>query len=120
MQLMKYSPIGESLMVGLEEGKSRVRRAYDDVSPEAIAYSIYKYAQEKELSFMRVSDFYRPEETSGPYREFGISKSELLKKLRSLSSDSNRVLVAELNMGLDHITIREDLNATTALAQLVN
>lgn len=118
MQLLKYSPIGETLLVGVEDGKMRVRHSYDDVSIEAIAYSIYKYAQAKDISFMRVSDFYRPEETSGPYREFGISKAELMKKLRALSSDSNRVLIAELNMGLDHITLREDLTPLTALAQL--
>ncbi len=127
MQLMKYSPLGESLMLGIEDGKTRVRKAYEDVSPEAIAYSIYKYVESKKdkdavstgLSFIRVSDFYRPEETYGPYREFGISKTELLKKLRYLSSQANRVLIAELNMGLDHITLRDDLNPITALTQLV-
>ena len=35
--------------------------------------------------------------------------------MRSLNSDTNRVLVAELNMGLDSITLRDDLNALEAL-----
>ena len=43
---------------------------------------------------------------------------EFLKKLRALSSDTNRVLIAELNMGLDHITIREDLTPQKVLELL--
>ena len=54
----------------------------------------------------------------GMYREFGINQSELLKKLRSLSAHSDRVLVAELNMGLDHITLREDLDEVSVLKHL--
>lgn len=69
---------------------------------------------------LRVSDLYRPEEECGPYREFGICKNELQKKLRFLSSDKNRVLVAELAMGLDHITLRDDLDQLTALKSLLD
>lgn len=126
LQCFKYSVIGEKLRQGVladtrknfEKGNTLMREAYEDLSVEAVAYSIYKYAQAKGISFMRVSDFYRPEETSGPYREFGISESELKKKLRALSSGDNRVLIAELNMGLDHITLREDLTPVSALEAL--
>lgn len=68
---------------------------------------------------LRVSDLYRIEEEYGLYREFGINKTELQKKLRYLSSDKNRVLVAELAMGLDHITLRDDLDDITALKTLL-
>ena len=68
---------------------------------------------------LRVSDLYRIEEECGLYREFGINKTELQKKLRYLSSDKNRVLVAELAMGLDHITSRDDLDDITALKTLL-
>ena len=61
---------------------------------------------------------YKFDEFNGVYREFGVSKNELLKKLRSLHSDTNRVLTAELNMGLDHITIKSNLTAIDALEQL--
>ena len=47
--------------------------------------------------------------------EFGITKTDLIKKLRALSSDANRVLIAELNMGLDHITLRKDLTPMSVL-----
>lgn len=67
----------------------------------------------------RVSDLYRHEEDFGLYREFGINQSELQKKLRSLSAHSDRVIVAELNMGLDHITLREDLDEVSVLKHLL-
>ena len=50
--------------------------------------------------------------------QFGISKDAILKKLRYLSTDTNRVLIAELNMGLDHITLRPDLDSTSVLELL--
>lgn len=120
MQLMKYSPLGDEIMLGIEgDSKKRRRSSYNDISLEALAYSIYKYAESNDLSLFRVSDLYRTEEHNGVYKEFGISKIELLKKLRALSSDSNRVLVAELTMGLEHITLREDLTAVTALQMVM-
>lgn len=122
VQTFKYSPIGEDLLLFVcQDAKGTVfqRLPYNDLSPEAVAYSLYKYAQEKGIKMLRVSDLYRPEEECGLYKEFGISKTELQKKLRFLSSDKNRVLVAELAMGLDHITLRDDLNAITALKTLL-
>ena len=41
-----------------------------------------------------------------------------MKKLRYLSSEANRVIIAELNMGLDHITLRKDLNSISVLEEL--
>ena len=41
------------------------------------------------------------------------------KVLRTLNSTSNRVLVAELNMGLDNITLREDLTSISVIEALV-
>lgn len=120
MQLMKYSPIGSTLRVGVEiDLRHRKHESYNDLCPEALAYSIYKYAEIKDVSILRVSDFYRQDEINGVYREFGIVQSELIKKLRHLNSDSNRVIIAELNMGLEHITLRDDLNAVTALEILL-
>ena len=49
---------------------------------------------------------------------FGVPKAVFEKALRTLNSSSNRILVAELNMGLDHITLREDLNSESVLREL--
>ena len=70
------------------------------------------------VTSLRVSDFYSDEMEHGPFREFGLSKSVFESALRSLNSSSNRVLVAELNMGLDHITLRDDLDEIAVVKTL--
>ena len=84
MQSFKYSPIGEDLLQCVnQDGKGTVlkRLSYNDLSPEAIAYSLYKYAQNKDIKMLRVSDLYRthvlrranPLEASVlPLRSFGL------------------------------------------------
>ena len=121
LQVFKYSPIGidfEQLIAIDSKSTTYNRKPYNDLSPEAIAYSIYKYAGVRDIDMLRVSDLYNPETKSGIYREFGISKNELLKNLRSLHSDADRVLTAELNMGLDHISLRKDLTPIQVLEKL--
>ena len=115
MDMFKNSPIGEDLMQGEEFDKKRIRQAYEDLSLEALAYSLYLYGEKNEISEFRVADFYNSEERKGVAMEFGIAKTDLIKKLRALSSDTNRVLIAELNMGLDHITLRKDLTPISVL-----
>ena len=121
LQVFKYTPIGlefEQFEANDSKSSTYSRKAYNEVSAEAIAYSIYKYARAKDVDTVRVSDFYKPEERSGIFREFGISKNELLKQLRSLHSDSNRIITAELNMGLDHLTLNPSIDAYTVLEKL--
>ena len=118
IDMAKKSSIGEELCQGIIQGKELVREAYDDLSIEAVAYSIYRFAREHELNMIRVSDLYNPEEEHGVVKEFCISKDSLMRKLRTLSSETNRVLVAELTMGLDHITLREDLSEMQVLQNM--
>lgn len=114
--MLNSSPIGEQFCQKVEITKNDfVRNAYDDLSREAVAYSLYKYAEAVGTKSLRVSDLYQSDCKQGVYREFGISRSTFEKQLRSLNSDTNRVLVAELNMGLDSITLRDDLDALEAL-----
>lgn len=115
IDLMKNSPIGEEIMQGEESGKKRVRHAYEDLSPEALAYSLYLFGERNELTEFRVSDLYNPDGYKSVAIEFGISKNALIKNLRFLSSDSNRVILAELNMGLDHITLKPELTPMKVL-----
>lgn len=116
--LMNNSPVGETLMQGEMSNKKRVRKAYDDLSLEALAYSMYKFAEKNGSKEFRLSDLYNSEEYQGAPLEFGISRNAILKKLRALSSDTNRVLLAELNMGLDHITLRDDLDPISVLKEM--
>ena len=118
IDMLKNSPIGEDLEQGLNNEKKRLRQSYNDLSAEALAYSLYVYGEKNDTNEFRVSDLYQPNVECGPYIEFGISKNAILKKLRYLSTDANRVLIAELNMGLDHITLRPDLDSTSVLELL--
>lgn len=111
----RESPIGELGLFEEIEKLKYTKSGTNDISREAIAYSLYKFAENQGIKSFRVSDLYSDECKGGPYREFGISKADLEKTLRSLNSENNRVLTAELNMGLDHISLREDLNALSAL-----
>ena len=47
----------------------------------------------------------------------GEKDKNAYKNLKTFT-DTNRVLIAELNMGLDHITLRPDLNSTSVLELL--
>lgn len=116
IRTLKETPIGSSLyQLNLIDKENSKREAYDDLSEIATAYSIYKYAENHNIKSLRVSDFYQNEIEAGVFVEFGIDKQSFEKSLRTLNSSKNRVLVAELNMGLDHITLREDLTAFRAL-----
>ena len=64
---------------------------------------------------MRVTDIYASDNKAGIYKEFGISKSDFVDILRSLNSETNRLIVAELNMGLDNITLRDDITSEYVL-----
>lgn len=119
LRTLKESPIGETLCQYFPESKTTGRRKeYSDIDSIAVAYSLYKCAREMKVTSLRVSDFYSDEMEHGPFREFGLSKSVFESALRSLNSSSNRVLVAELNMGLDHITLRDDLDEIAVVKTL--
>ncbi|MBT1296398.1 phosphoadenosine phosphosulfate reductase family protein [Bacteroides uniformis] len=118
LRTLKESPIGEDIcQYTSEEKQTFVRLPASEISREAIAYSLYRYSEINNSKELRVSTIYSDTE-HGPKVEFGIERSILMRNLRSLSSDTDRVLLAELNMGLDHITLRKDLNAISALELL--
>ena len=116
----KESPIGKMGLLVEKEKLLYSKKPYADLSKEAVAYSIYKYAQNKGIKSFRVSDLFASDNKQGVYKEFGTTKSDIERHLRSLNSADNRVLVAELNMGLDHITLRDDLNAVEVLSIFTN
>ena len=114
----RESPIGASGQL-LNVSKLHYKKEYqDEISKITVAYSLYKYAESKNIKTMRVADFYSSENLSGIYREFGISKGDLISILRSLNSEANRLIIAELNMGLDNITLRDDIKSSDIIMQL--
>ena len=119
LQTLNYSPIGSLLNYGIPEGKSYRREIYDDITDIGLAYSLYKYADVKGIRSLRVSDFFAPDCISGPHRVLGAERSTIEKMLRTLNSANNRVLIAELNMGLDNISLRDDLDSISVLETLL-
>ena len=115
---LRKCPIGGwGILTEFQRLKYR-KNACARISREAIAYSLYKYAEETGSYNFRVSDFYFDNIKSGIYKEFGISKQEFEMGLRSLNSDKNRLVIAELQMGLDHISLRDDISSELALKTL--
>ena len=58
IQIFNYSPIGDILQQGFsEDSKSFVRMPHNELSDVAFAYSHDKYASEKNIRSLRVSDF---------------------------------------------------------------
>lgn len=120
LQIFTYSPIGRELYQGVEiSNRNFLRTEHTELSEISLAYSIYKYAEYKGIKSLRVSDFYDEYCEYGPVKEFLISKANFEKLLRKLNSMENRTLIAELNMGLDNITLRDDLSSMDILKILV-
>ncbi len=121
IQSFSYSPIGEQLCNCIANDKNLYRRdEYLDISNVALAYSIYRFAEKMETKSLRVNDFFADDATNGCIKEFALSKMTFEKGLRSLNSETNRVLIAELSMGLQHITLREDLTKENVIQNMLN
>ena len=117
LRTLRESPIGEDFGQYKAINKTTAKRnGYQDLSLEGLAYSLYRFASDRGLNTFRVTDLYSIEGETGVAKEFGIAKNEMVKKLRALHSEPTNILIAELNMGLDHITLREDLDATKVLS----
>ena len=114
------SPIGDrfGLYKNIEKGIA-TRSNCQELSNETIAYSIYRYSEKHNSKTLSVSDFYRDNTQDGISVEFAYPKEYLKKNLRNLNSAENRVLIAELNMGLNSITLRDDLTSISILQQLI-
>ena len=118
MDMLSKSPLGKELAQGIPDGKMLVRKPYLDLSIEAIAYSVYLFAEKREANVMRVSDIYDSDVEDGVSVQFGLGKKDFLKGLRTISNQPNRVLIAELNMGLDHISLINDMSALDVLKKM--
>lgn len=112
LQTFSYSPFGKQFNNAEAFGKNQYQRGeYSKLSNIALAYSIYRFADRIGTKSLRVSDFYDEDADCSTSKIFGLSQATFEKGLRSLNSEKNRVLIAELSMGLQHITLRDDLSS---------
>lgn len=122
--IKEQSIIGDTIRQGIIVPKGNAvntisRQSYNDISLVAAAYSLYRYAESKKRYALTVSEFYANKQTEGIFRQFGVSRERFETILRTLKEDKNRVLNADLNMGLDNINLREDLTAMDILTILM-
>ena len=123
LNTFKESPLGSTIPVGvLSKDKNKVlltRHPHSDISLVAVAYSLFRYAERQNRHMLTVSEFYDENQKEGIYRQFGINRDSFEKLLLSLQEESNHVLRAELNMGLDNIILREDLKSIDILKMML-
>lgn len=123
LNTFKESPLGSSIPVGiLSKDKNKVmltRNAHTEISLCSVAYSLYRYAERQKRYSLTVSEFYDENQKEGIYRQFGINKDIFERLLLSLQEESNHVLRAELNMGLDNIILRDDLKSIDILKMML-
>ena len=123
LNTFKEGPLGNTLLLGKHEVENKktivIKQPHNDISPVGVAYSLYRYAESKKRYALTVSEFYDNKQTEGIYRQFGVSRERFETALRTLKEDKNRVLNADLNMGLDNINLREDLTAMDILTILM-
>ncbi len=123
LNTFKESPLGSTIPIGvLSKEKNKVlltRQPHSEISLCAVAYSLYRYAERQKRYSLAVSEFYDENQKEGIYRQFGLNKDTFERLLLSLQEESNHVLRAELNMGLDNIILREDLNSIDILKMML-
>ncbi len=97
-----------------------IKKPYESIDSITVAYSLYRYANSKNRYNLTVSEFYAPEQKQGIYREFGVSKERFQNILRTLQENKNGIVKVDLVMGLDNISLREDLTYTEVLKLLLD
>ena len=112
------SPIGRLFGLYYDENKGVASRVNcTELSDAAIAYSTYRYSEEHKSRSLKVSDFYQEDIYDGFFVEFGYPYENARKSFRNLNSADKQILIANLNMGLDSITLRDDMTALQVLKQ---
>lgn len=112
----KESPLGDEFGQAVLEKKlvySKLPKY--EASKEGIAYMLYKYAETHNNYSLRVSEMMRFDCEGSVYNLFGIEKSYFETVLRTLHNEKEPVLHADLNMGLDNISLRPELTSTNVL-----
>ena len=119
LNMFDNSPLGKELKIGIIEKRGNVRYVRkigtDEIHPMAIAYSLYKFAEDKKRYDLKVSDFYEDNCEGGPYKLFGIYKEKLEDILRYLQAEKNETVRVDLTAGLDNIFLREDITSMDIL-----
>lgn len=119
------SALGSNLKLGQIKKKGNAvelisKQAYELINPISVAYSLYRYANNKKRYSLTVSEFYMSEQRQGIYKEFGLPTEQFKNILRSLQENKHGLVRVDLVMGLDNISLREDLTYLDVLKLLLD
>lgn len=113
VRMFQSTPIGGDIGNCDVVGKGMfARRKNEKISELAVLYALYKYSDIKGTKNLRVSYFDNADMDYNPLGILGIDQEQFITALHALTTANNRMLVAELQMGLDHITLRDDVNTS--------
>jgi len=122
VNMFAESPLSGVLSIGEITKKSNIRTIWktgsDEIDSISVAYSLFKYAEEKDRYKFTVSEFYNENCIGGPHFLFGISEDRFEAILRGLQEERNQLIRVNLVAGLDNIFLREDVSSQEALELL--
>jgi len=121
VNLFDTTPLGNELKIGYITKEKNVRYIQkigsNNISYEAILYSLYKLKEHLKRDDFRVSEFYEDGFEGGPYKIFGIDKESLIKKLKFISEDT-KLIDVNLIQGLDNVFLK-DFTAIEVLKEVL-
>ena len=116
-----YGPVFRFWETQKKNSETIIRKIpHEIVNSIAVAYSLYRLANDRKRYNFRVSEFYEPEQKEGIYKQFGLSKERFQNVLRTLQENKHGIVQADLVMGLDNISLREDLTYLEVLKLLLD
>ena len=120
INMFDRSPLGQEMKLGVLEKKGTAVKligkiGINDIHSVAVAYSLYKLAEDKKRYDFTVSDFYEDSCGGGPYKLFGISRGKLEDILRYLQEEKNQTVRVDLAADLDNVFLREDITSMDIL-----
>ncbi|MCX7817190.1 MAG: phosphoadenosine phosphosulfate reductase family protein [Syntrophales bacterium] len=107
-QTMTQTPIGNEIgLCKIIDDKRKIikKEGTSDVSLIGICYNLYKTSMVLKTNKFRIFQFYDPNFFGGPYKVYGIGRTELIDKLISIQSKSSDILHTEITADLDNITL---------------
>jgi len=104
-----------------KSGNKRIlyKKGTNDVNSFSILYSLYCYAEKTNRYSFTVSELYSNDILGGPYKIYGIAKSNLENKLRGLQEDQSRLIDIAIVADLDTINLRKDVTPLEALKLII-
>lgn len=119
-ELLTKSPIGDELGLGekIVSNKKEVciyKKGWGNPIPEAILYSLYRYAEKTGRYELTVRELYQEGIEEGPYALFGVEEEKLKAILRGLASRQDGFIKVDLVRDLDNIFLDAKRRAAEVL-----